>query len=647
MDKDAIINEVANRFDPQYLNVQMISHVVDQFGDLNSVIEVLSGMGYPQVQINETDEERELRDLNSMFSDLMTQSVIQVVYRKNDGNLQDTVDHLISIQCDNDAMATIRAMSDEEKRIHEERLIAEKEERDRLRREQIEFEINEEKLRVAELERQKKEMEELRNLEEERIRERERLALIQAEEMQRKLEELEYERYRLQEENRLEEERLKELEILEEQRLMNEQRIIEENRRIDEEKRLETHKRLQEEDTQHREREILERTVAINNATKLMTRLIEETSKCTIVVQYSQEEISASWKLSDQYRSTVADWFGLFRSKEYRSHKHLFKYESAGRIEGNFIVEAPKYPGVYEIRYHDSANNVVSTSEPIIIGPRLDLTAQVSSDGNYINVIWEVEQGKIDKWDWIGLFSANDKNCKNYIESNYLEEGNHYVNFKMPREPGEYEIRYVPYLCGNSHVSVSNIVCIDDTNALNWEPIRGEKNRLVTLKVSCDITSVQQHHNDYVGLYLINSPNGSYISYQYVNLKEPYLNFDAPYEIGTYNFRYHSYTTGLVASVSQPFTVPNTDEVIASVDCGIISVYYDIHSVLSNSYDWIGIFKVGETNNKNYTTYKYIDRNSHILVFDMPRSSGQYEARYFSYSIGRYESFRKSDPISC
>jgi len=66
-----------------------------------------------------------------------------------------------------------------------------------------------------------------------------------------------------------------------------------------------------------------------------------------------------------------------------------------------------------------------------------------------------------------------------------------------------------------------------------------------------------------------------------------------------------------------------------------------VHSQTKTSWDWVGIFAVGAANTK-YLQYKYIDPHSTALTFDVPMAHGTYEARYFSYNLGKYADFRKS-----
>jgi len=148
---------------------------------------------------------------------------------------------------------------------------------------------------------------------------------------------------------------------------------------------------------------------------------------------------------------------------------------------------------------------------------------------------------------------------------------------------------------------------------------------------------------DYVALYKHDALDNYYEEYKYVDIVNNIVIFEAPTQVALFNVRYHSAAQSKYADVvrSGSIEIPNTDSVTTAVDKGVITVTWDIHSQPHTSWDWVGIYKPGTTNNTNYVDYKYVDGTAKVLVFSV-KEPGEYEARYFSSRLGRYTDFRKS-----
>jgi len=177
-------------------------------------------------------------------------------------------------------------------------------------------------------------------------------------------------------------------------------------------------------------------------------------------------------------------------------------------------------------------------------------------------------------------------------------------------------------------------------------PDSNNNGRLKSIKVSWDILSVDINTYDYIGLYKQDSLNNYYDHFQYVDVKSGYMFFEAPKEVAVYHFRYHSvsYSKYIDIARSESFTIQNTDSINAIYNNGDITVTWDIHSQPHTKWDWVGIFKVGAANN-DYVIFKYVEPNSNTTTIqNIP--SGTYEARYFSSKVGKYTDFRKSSTFS-
>jgi len=177
---------------------------------------------------------------------------------------------------------------------------------------------------------------------------------------------------------------------------------------------------------------------------------------------------------------------------------------------------------------------------------------------------------------------------------------------------------------------------------------RGNNNRITSIRVYYQIYSRIPTNSDWIALYKRGMENNYYVTYKYVDSRIPFVEFEAPREVYEYEFRYHSGSQPKTHDVvrSDVIYVENTDIIVAESDGGVIAVSWDIHSQEKTSSDWIALFKVTEANNRNFIgDYKYVDINSNATVFLAPTEPGEYEIRYFSYNVGRYTTFRKSNPV--
>jgi len=141
-----------------------------------------------------------------------------------------------------------------------------------------------------------------------------------------------------------------------------------------------------------------------------------------------------------------------------------------------------------------------------------------------------------------------------------------------------------------------------------------------------------------------NSPNNYYVTFKYIDTKNAYLEFDSPKEIDEYDFRYHSATHGKTVSIvkSLSFIVQDTDTVSVTVEGPAIVVKWDINSQTQTTSDWVGLFKASEKNNSKYLDSKYVNLTTNNVTFNT-KEKGEMEVRYFSYNVGKYANFKKSN----
>eukprot|EP01125_Pyxidicula_operculata_P007691 TRINITY_DN2603_c0_g1_i1.p1 TRINITY_DN2603_c0_g1~~TRINITY_DN2603_c0_g1_i1.p1 ORF type:complete len:615 (-),score=173.71 TRINITY_DN2603_c0_g1_i1:165-2009(-) len=391
---------------------------------------------------------------------------------------------------------------------------------------------------------------------------------------------------------------------------------------------------------------------------KVVKQMVDRAELCTMTYLHSPETISVQWELQKDYKPDPDHWIGFYRlgfpDNKYRSYQ-----TTGGQVKGEMQFRTPKTPGIYIFRYFldKGYDNMLTTSEAVHIGPKTDIKAILVQDKQNsrlekIEFELRLERGEISSGDWIGLYLATEKNNRNYISfvnavPQKAESSQQYV-MDAPRRPGNYVVRFFPKPAKFQHLKQSNNIRISNRDTMNVEEIKDDlSGRTTQLKVKWDIFSVDHSSSDYIALYSQSSPNNHYVTYQYITSNRGEMTFEAPNKINTYEFRYHSLSKdwGKNKDVcrSNPFEIQNTDWVNVEVTKNLITVKFDIHSEAATKWDWVGIFKEGEANNASFLKYKYVTAPGIIFFETDDLPSGVYEARYFSSTIGKYVSFRKSN----
>jgi len=310
----------------------------------------------------------------------------------------------------------------------------------------------------------------------------------------------------------------------------------------------------------------------------------------------------------------------------------------------------------------------MSDSDVLHIVSKINITARVldleQSNRQTIKVDYALVKGSLSPNDWFGLYNINESNNRHYLS--YSLHGSHIhpgeslsensslsFSFPAPRKPGTYIVKYFPSLCGYTDVYRSDPLDIQNRDSLSVEKVFSSENqnRIKSFNVTWNISSVDISSSDYIALYELNAQNNSYIEYKYIDANSGTLTFSAPVKIGIYQFRYHSSLSSkyvdIVRSVS--LEIKNTDIMEVRVDSGEkgnIVVTWDIVSQPKSSWDWIGIFEYGASNN-SYMCSSYVNMTKNEV--SLPKSNLKpglsYEARYFSNKLGKYTDFRKTEPF--
>jgi hypothetical protein len=378
-------------------------------------------------------------------------------------------------------------------------------------------------------------------------------------------------------------------------------------------------------------------------------RLRKEAEICTLAVQYSQKqkEIILVYSLTKQ-KPNKSDWVGFFKVGD--NNKQYLKYIATnGANMGHEAFETPKIPGLYEFRFFLAGSyEDVARSDAIFIGPQLEMLAELLPHGK-IRLNWTLKSGELGSSDWVGFY-RKDKSNKSYISSHYLGTKSSVGSIEVdtPRRPDEYEFRFLPYACGYQHICTSDVVVVPNKDVLKIEEMRSAAdNSLQSLRVQWDIHSVDVSGWDWVALYQDGAANNCYESYRYVDVKSGSVVIEAPRTPGRYQLRYHSKSQRRSRHIcaSSTFEVEDRDIITAKFEGGYIKVEWRVFSVDVSPSDWVGIYRTGETNNKSYVDYKYVDPRLGFLLFDRP-DANTYEARFFSATKPKYEALKASTAVS-
>jgi hypothetical protein len=654
-----------------------------------------------QPQANPFDEQR--RDINTikgMFrgqADL-TESVISTVYQQNKGDVERTAETLLDIGSDTDAVNQIRQHANQKKPVvvehprqpnqpvgpkpvpiqeppkwpavppkqpvvptkpsidpeeEEKRLRLQKIEELRLKKEQQALLVEKEKQLAQLLAKQEAEERARLELLRKQKEEAERLEREQQEreEMERKLEEMQLENERLQGEKQKEEERKKQEAA---------RKAQEEAERQEKEKanRLALEERIRLEQEEHRKMQEAERNKL---AKDLDLQVVEQGSSagddeeegedlensrlnkeeqdklCTIKVDHTSKTVLAvSWNVNDKnIQPTNSDWIGLYRFNA-RNKKYKSYIKTGGKKQGNDQVPVPSSPGLFEFRYFTQSNMMIAKSTIFLLGTEVHLIS--TQNGNKLKVNWMVKAGELTKNDWIGFYAQDSPN-RQYLHSAYVPKDKTSFEIDAPRKPGQYEFRYFPYGAGYNSTARSNVILILNKNKLDLDVAKNEQQVATSLAVKYDLQSEVPSASDWIGVY--RAGHNDYLEYKYVDMKEGQLQFNAPWRPGKYELKYYSKSAGSVV-MTKAFEIEDKDQLSVSIEGTALKVTWDLLSVKSTASDWIGIYKAGEENNKQYVTFKYIDPKQNWMLLNVPEQSGSYQVRYFTHQLEKYDDLKRT-----
>lgn len=203
-------------------------------------------------------------------------------------------------------------------------------------------------------------------------------------------------------------------------------------------------------------------------------------------------------------RPSRSDWIGYFkRSRDPDSRDYYTYQKTGGADKGSIEFVVPSKLGICELRFFQNNSYVVAArSGPIRVGNAV--TVQATLKDGVINAAVQYADKTKDHstWDWLGLYSTEEKNNRSYFEGMCAYVTKDVVPFQAPRKPGRYVIRYFQSGSGYSELATSNMVEIEDHDVLKViVPSGGAAKVGETVEVVWRIESINPALKDWVGLF--------------------------------------------------------------------------------------------------------------------------------------------------
>jgi len=240
------------------------------------------------------------------------------------------------------------------------------------------------------------------------------------------------------------------------------------------------------------------------------------TDECVITVTVEEMLISFTWKIADSVELHDKDWIGLYIHDRQYSNKYETYVTLGGRREGSASFTAPTI-GYYDLRYYrKNGSEEKSRSEPFLVGPRMNVVAQLKGRRK-IAVTWDRKAET--QGDWIALYPvstySNTKYLKQLPASSANSDG--VLFFDAPRQPGEYEVRYFftskKHASGYAYSGRSEHIVIPNEDSLEviaTHPI---------VRVRWQTFSQEPNSSDWVGLYDSSDDRASRLGWEYLSKK--------------------------------------------------------------------------------------------------------------------------------
>lgn len=266
------------------------------------------------------------------------------------------------------------------------------------------------------------------------------------------------------------------------------------------------------------------------------------------------------------------------------------------------------------------------------------VSAEYSQKDKRLLVSWRLgEDRQPTSSDWIGVFSINSTNPKQYhtyISTESATASTH--ECPLPTEPGLY---VCCFFYGKSHEMIANSEQIYLGPLLDMQAQPDLARRVITLHYK--VKSGNPTKKDWIGFYRSDKPDRTYLEYKWLSpdCLEGVWEVKMPRRGGyDYEFRFFSHTLSVPLHTSNKVSLPKEDY-LSVKEFDILElgsekrhqVSWTIVSVDPSNWDWIELISL-PTNNR--ITWNYIDANAPFAPFKVPLTPGTYQYRYWAKSIG-------------
>lgn len=313
-----------------------------------------------------------------------------------------------------------------------------------------------------------------------------------------------------------------------------------------------------------------------------------------------------------------------------------------------FIIEQKRYEeeaaagaarlAEFEARARQQAEQLENLRREREMQRSCSLSAEYSQKDKRLLVSWVLgENRQPTSYDWIGVFSVNSLNPKQYhtyISTESTAASSH--ECPLPTEPGLYVCLFFH---GKSHelIATSDQIYLGPSLEMvaTADPIR----RVITMRY--EVKTGNPTTKDWIGFYRSDKPHRQYIEYKWLQpdrlsgvweVKMPRRGgYDYEFRFFSHTLRQPMQTSNKVKLAKEDYLSIKSTDVLDLHSMVRDEVSWTIVSVDPTNWDWIEL--VSHPDNKR-VTWNYIDSNAMHATFNRPRAPGSYRYRYWARSIG-------------
>ncbi len=266
------------------------------------------------------------------------------------------------------------------------------------------------------------------------------------------------------------------------------------------------------------------------------------------------------------------------------------------------------------------------------------LTASPSSvsPGGSLTVNWTAPSGQTSPTDWIGIYAVGAANTS-YGAWGYTGGAlSGTLSCTAPSPAGTYEYRY---LRNNGYTDVVRSTPVTVSGGGSSFAVSASPSAVSpggTLTVNWTAPSGQTSSRDWISVFAQGAPNTSYLDWRYTGgATSGSVGLNVPSGSGTYEVRYLLDDGYNDVARSIPIMVGTGEESLtisagpsSAVPGQALSVSWTAPSSKTASLDWIGLYRVGDSN-ASYGWWSYTNGStSGSFTVSAPSTGGSYEFRY-------------------